>query len=84
MLPYLEALLLRIEAPLLEKFHVFFSNELTFSVPHLVQFMGNKENLKFGGAWVAFHEEGVSVWMYPHEGARMYAFHLEIGGRHLD
>jgi hypothetical protein len=43
---------------------------MSLSVPYLEQFMGNKGNLKFGGAWVAFHEEGVSVWMYPHEGAR--------------
>jgi len=46
--------------------------------------MSDKEDLKFGSAWLAFHEEGVSVWVYPHEGARVYAFYLEIGGRHLD
>jgi len=68
---YLEALLSRIHAPLLEKFRVSFFNELTLFVPHLLQFMSDKENLKFGSTWPAFHGEGVSVWVYPHEGARM-------------
>jgi hypothetical protein len=81
---YLEALLPRIHTPVLERFQVFFFNELTISVPHLLQFMSYKENLKFGSAWLAFHEDAVSVWVYPHEGARMYALYLEIGGRHLD
>ena len=81
---YLEALLPRIHAPLIEKFQIFLVNELTLSIPHLLQFMSDKENLKFGSAWLAFHEDGFSVWLYPYEGARMYSFYLEIGGRHLD
>jgi hypothetical protein len=42
---YLEALLPQITAPLLEKLQIIFFNQLTFSVPHLVQFMGTTENL---------------------------------------
>jgi len=81
---YLEALLPRIHAHLLEKFQLFFLNDLALFVPHLLQFMNDKENLKFGGAWLAFHEEGTSVWVYLHDWARMYAFYLGIGGSHLD
>jgi hypothetical protein len=81
---YLEALLPRITTPLLEKLQILFFNQLDFSVPHLLQFIGSGENLKFRSAKLAFNEEGVSVKVYPHEGARMYALYVDVGCRQFD
>ncbi|KAI0290773.1 hypothetical protein BC826DRAFT_1106253 [Russula brevipes] len=52
---YLEALLPRITAPLLEKLHLIFFNQLTFSVPHLAAFLG------------AYPQEGTKIYaLYLH------------------
>jgi hypothetical protein len=42
---YLEALLPRMTTPLLEKVQIKFFNQLTFSVPHLLQFLGTTESV---------------------------------------
>jgi hypothetical protein len=81
---YLEALLLRITAPLLEKLQIIFFNQLTFSVPHLVQFMGTTENLSFRSAKLVSHREAVFLRAYPQEGAKIYALYLQVGCNHLD
>jgi hypothetical protein len=81
---YLEALLPRMTAPLLEKLQVGFFNQLTFSVPHLLQFMRTKEHLKLSNAKISFHEEDVFVTVYPREGVKMLTLYLEVGCRHLD
>jgi hypothetical protein len=81
---YLEALLPRITAPLLEKLQIIFFNQLTFSVPHLVQFMGTTENLSFRSAKLMSHREAVFLRAYPQEGAKIYALYLQVGCSHLD
>jgi hypothetical protein len=81
---YLEALLPRITAPLLEKLQILFFNQLDFSVSHLPQFMESAENLRFRSATLAFNDEGVSVKAYPHEGAKMYALYVDVGCRQFD
>jgi hypothetical protein len=75
---YLEALLPRITAPLLEKLQILFFNQLTFSVPHLLEFIRSAENLRFSSARVTFHEGGISTRLYPHEGAKMYALYVDV------
>ena len=81
---YLEALLPRITAPLLEKLQILFFNQLTFSVPHLLEFIRSAENLRFGSARVTFHEGGIFTRVYPHEGAKMYALYVDVGCKQPD
>jgi len=85
---YLEALLLQITAPLLEKFHILSLYPRIFRVSCLLQFMSAAENLRFGSTRFRFSREVVFVWIYPQAGARMYSFytHIYIGdllGMHL-
>ena len=80
---YLEALLPRITMPILEKLQVFFSYEETFSVSQLLQLMGTKNNLRLTSARFTFDNFGVAATFYPHEGARTYAFHMDVGCRYL-
>jgi hypothetical protein len=81
---YLEAVLPQITTPLLERLEISFLNQLIFSIPRLLQFIDEAENLKFGSAILTFHEESLCMNAYPTEGARMYTFHLEVGCRHFD
>jgi len=81
---YLEALLPRMATPLLEKLQIGFFNQLTFSIPHLLQFMTTTEHLRLTNAKVTFHKEDVFVKVYPREEAKMLALYLEVGCRHLD
>jgi hypothetical protein len=81
---YLEAILPHITAPLLEKLQILFFNQLSFSVLHVLEFMGPAENLRFGSARLTFDEESVSVRVYPHEGAKMYALYVNVGCKHFD
>jgi hypothetical protein len=57
---YLEALLPQIAPPLLEDFNVIFFNQLTFSVPSLLHFMGTAENLRGSDAFLDFNENSVN------------------------
>ena len=56
---YLEAVLSRITAPCLKTFHIGYLNQLTFSVPRLLQFMERTENLRFGRTKFEFDSEQV-------------------------
>jgi hypothetical protein len=58
---YLEALVHRITTPRLEKLNINFFNQLTFSVPHLLQFIDTAENLRFGKAILTFSDKSL-VW----------------------
>ncbi|KAH9964017.1 hypothetical protein BJV74DRAFT_799698 [Russula compacta] len=80
---YLEAILPQMSTPLLKKLQIVCVEPLTFSAP-LLQFMNASDNVKFGSARLTFHQEGVSVRVYPHEGARTYAFNLEIRDRYIN
>ena len=75
---YLETLLPWMTTPLLERLQIKFVHQLTFSVPRLLQFMNTAENLRFGSAMLAFYNEFISMRVYPHKGARMYAFYLQV------
>ena len=81
---YLEALLPRITTPILEKLQVVFFNQLTYSTPHLLQFIRTRENLTFSTAKITFDEEAVFIRVYPHEGAKIYTFYVELGSRSVD
>jgi hypothetical protein len=81
---YLEALLPRMTAPLLERLRMRFFNQLTFSIPHVLQFIGTMEDLRFSSAWLLFRNEAIIVKVYPHEGAIMKALSMEVRCRHVD
>jgi len=81
---YLEALLPQMTTPILEKLQVLFFNQLTYPVPHLLQFINNAENLTFCRARIAFDEEGVSIRVYPHQGAKMYTLYVEVSCKPID
>ena len=77
---YLDALLPRITMPLLERLQVYFSNQLTYSVPHLQHFItaGNLL-LKLNTATLSFREDYLYLTVYPHKGARMYTLDVMLG-----
>ena len=81
---YLEALLPHLSTPRLEKLQVWFFIQSNFSVPNLLQTMGATPNVRFSSADLMFHEKYVSLTAYPREGAKMYAFYLEVCTRYFD
>jgi len=82
--PYLEAILRQITAPRLEKLHIMFFSQLTFSVPYLLQFIETTEDIRFSVARFRFSRTGVCAKMYLSEGSKMYAFHIGVPSTHLD
>ena len=81
---YLEALVRRITTPRLENLLISFFNQLTFSVPRLLQFINTTENLRFDSAIFWFSDKRVSVGVYPQEEVEMYALSLDVLCQHLD
>jgi hypothetical protein len=80
----LEAVVRRITAPRLEKLFIDFSKQLTFSIPHLLQFMNTSENLRFDTAKFQFSEDLVRVEVYPPDEVDVYALQMNINCWHLD
>jgi hypothetical protein len=80
---YLEALVYRITSPRLEKLEIYFFNQLTFSVPRLLQFMNTTENLRFDSAKFEFDEGQVFVSVYP-LGAEIHALFIYVFCWHPD
>jgi hypothetical protein len=60
--PYLDALLSRISAPALKKLHVWFFNQLTLTIPHVVQFFQAPEHIVIDAFLIEFQSGSVS-WM---------------------
>ena len=51
---YLDGLVARITAPLLSTFHIHFFNQLTFSIPHLSQFLNATETIRIRSIRLVF------------------------------
>ncbi|KAF8468671.1 hypothetical protein DFH94DRAFT_856853 [Russula ochroleuca] len=81
---YLEALLSQVTIPLLETLQVYFFNQLTYSIPHLQQFISTAGNLRLEIATLSFLEDYVKMKAYPDKEAKMFALCVHLGGRHLD
>jgi hypothetical protein len=81
---YSEAVLSRITAPRLKNFQICYHEQLTFSVPQLLQFMGRTENLKFDRVKFNFTGERVYVQVNPETKLSMDALFVNIGSWHLD
>ena len=65
---YLDALLSHMATPSLERFYVWFLNQLTYTMPNLLQFSTTRENLRFTMAYVAFSQDLAVVKMHSYEG----------------
>jgi hypothetical protein len=75
---YLEALLPWMTTPILERLQLGFSNKLIFSLPNLLHFMIRAKNIEYGSAKISFSIWGVFMRVYPHEGAKVYTFHIFV------
>jgi hypothetical protein len=76
---YLEAFLPRLASPRLKKLQIIFFNQLTLSVPHLLQFMNSITNLKFSSTEIIFDDKAIHVRLYPREGAALDASFIRVG-----
>ena len=83
---YMEAVICRTTTPLLEQLQIQFFNQLTFSVPRLMQFMDTTENLRFDSANFTFSSDEVYVVLYLRhpEKAKMYALSMRVYCCHFD
>ncbi|KAF8490324.1 hypothetical protein F5888DRAFT_1638120 [Russula emetica] len=82
---YMEAVVRHITPPCLEKLDINFLNQLTFSIPCLLQFMNTTENLSFSRAEFLFSDKAVYVEVYYHEEAKTYyALVIDVDCWHLD
>jgi hypothetical protein len=80
---YLEAVVRWITTPRLERPQVFFFEQLTFSVPHLVHLMNTTETLRFNAVTVDFSREQVdTVTSFPGN-AEIYLY-MRVICPHLD
>jgi hypothetical protein len=71
---YLEALLPHVTTPLLESLKLQFFNQLTFSVPRLLEFMTTADNFRFNSVKLLFYHEAVTVFGYPTVETRVRSF----------
>ena len=81
---YMEVVVRRIAAPRLESLQIDLFKQLTFSSPHLLQFMNTRENLRFRSAMIEFSNERVRMELYPHAEAKAYALCTSVYCWHLD
>ena len=81
---YLDGLLARITIPLLHSLHIRLYNQLTFTAPHLLQFMGRTENLRFGSAKLSFYPDNIILTANGSRQNRISLLGVEIGCRHVD
>ncbi|KAI0249394.1 hypothetical protein BJV78DRAFT_702552 [Lactifluus subvellereus] len=83
---YLEGLLARINlnTPVLNTLRIELFNQLTFTVPCLLEFMGTSEILNFSTVWLDFTADGF-IFGRHHQGKwRLSPFYLMVLCRHLD
>jgi hypothetical protein len=81
---YLEALLPHVTTPRLETLNVQYFNQLTFSVPRLLQFMTTVENFSFNRVKFLFHHEAVAVFVHPTVETGISRHFVDVHCGHLD
>ena len=81
---YLEALLSHINTPLLKRLSVTFFNQLSFSVPHLGQFVTITENIRPRRVNFLFYPKAVVVFMYLSASAPLPSLYIRVDCDHLD
>ncbi|KAI0263325.1 hypothetical protein BGY98DRAFT_1182110 [Russula aff. rugulosa BPL654] len=77
---YLEVLIRQIATPRLERLRVMFSEQHSYSIPCLAQFMNTTENkrLRFDSAKFEFSDDGVRLVTYPHEDNKWCSFSISV------
>ena len=80
---YFEAIVCRIPAAHLEELHIQFFEQLTFSVPRLVQFINTTEIFRFDSVELDFSDKRICVDSYPRE-TGVSAFTIKVYSWHLD
>ena len=80
---YLKALISYMNAPL-EMLSVTFFNQLSFSVPHLCQFLTTTEDLRSSKVKFLFYHKGVVVFIYPSMSTRVHTHDIGVGCELLD
>ena len=81
---YLEALVHRITTPRLEKLLTNFYNQLSFSVPRLLEFIDAAENFRFGNAVLKFSDKTIDAGFYPHGATGDCPLTIRVLCWHLD
>jgi hypothetical protein len=81
---YLETLVCWITTPRLEKLGIVFFNQLSFSLPGLLQFMRTTESLRFHSATFEFSDKAIRVGVYPRDGGENWAFRVDVDCVHID
>ena len=81
---YLEELVHRITTPRLGKLRINFFHQLSFSVPHLLEFIDAAENLRFGSAVLIFSDKFVEAGALHPGDAGMFPLLIRVICRHLD
>jgi len=64
---YLEVFICQITTPRLEHLIIQFFKQLTFSIPHLMQFLNTTEGLRFDSVELEFSDKRVDVQSHLHE-----------------
>ncbi|KAH9976439.1 hypothetical protein BGW80DRAFT_1293678 [Lactifluus volemus] len=80
---YLEGLA-RIRAPTLKVLDVQFFNQLTFTVPRLLEFMRASEFLRFGAVKITFDGDSLGLMAGPDTSWQQRSLRLRIMCKHLD
>ncbi|KAI0253716.1 hypothetical protein BJV78DRAFT_162163 [Lactifluus subvellereus] len=80
---YLEGLI-RISTPVLSELHIVLFNQMTFTVPRLLQFVDTSEILRFSTVQLAFYDNTADLVAFPLGGQSSYPFRVQIMCRHLD
>jgi hypothetical protein len=81
---YLEGLVARINAPSLSILRVYLYNQLSSTVPRLLQFMQLSENFRFSAVKVAFNEDCVHFDANTQRASGVPPLQLQIKCRHFD
>ena len=82
---YLEAVVCRITTPRFENLNIRLFEQLTFSVPRLLQFINTTENLRFNSAVIMFKDKQIHARMYQvSREADIHAIVVRVDCRYLD
>ncbi|KAI0246811.1 hypothetical protein BJV78DRAFT_97603 [Lactifluus subvellereus] len=81
---YLEGLLARISAPVLSQLFIGLFNQLTFTVPRLLQFMGTTETLSFSAVRLTFGNDFAQLAALQLGEEMSDPFTVQIRCKHLD
>jgi hypothetical protein len=79
---YLDGLIARISAPSLSVLRAYLFNQLSFTIPRIVQFMKSCESLRFSATKVAFDKNLVQLDMDTRNGVPL--MELCVKCRHLN